>query len=77
MAEVPVIVVVKDEADFGKVQAACALRGLKDISALPRLRMLKGLIDPTRIDDLAKAAGVRSVEKEREMKLPPRGSPVQ
>jgi hypothetical protein len=44
---------------------------------LPRLRMLKGLIDPTRIDDLAKAAGVRSVEKEREIKLPPRGSPVQ
>lgn len=77
MAEIPVIVVVHDSADFDKVKDASAAHGLTGISALPRMKMFKGLIHPDRMASLAKLPGVQSIEKEREVKLPPRGSPVQ
>jgi len=77
MTDVSVIVVVDDGADFDKVKATCASRGLKDVSALPRMRMLKGTTDAASVAALTKVPGVTSVEREREIKLPPRGSPVQ
>lgn len=52
-------------------------RALREVRALPRLGILKGLVDEGRVADLAKVPSVRSVEKEREIKLPPPGSPVQ
>jgi endonuclease V-like protein UPF0215 family len=77
MSEIPVIVVMDKTADFEKVKAACEAKGLTRISALPRLRMLKGVIDEQRVDELTRLPGVGSVEKERQIQLPPRGSPVQ
>ena len=75
MTKIPVIVVVHDSADFDQVKEASASHGLTDISALPRMKMFKGLIEAERVDGLAKLKGVHSVEQEREIKLPPRGSP--
>jgi len=77
MSDVAAIIVVDNETDFSTVKAACERHGLKSISALPQLRILKGLIDEDGMAALAKIAGVRSVEKERDIKLPPHGSPVQ
>jgi hypothetical protein len=77
MAEIPVIVLLDDRADLQKVKANCEMRGLREVRALPRLGILKGLVDEGRVADLAKVPSVRSVEKEREIKLPPPGSPVQ
>jgi hypothetical protein len=39
--------------------------------------MIKGMIGEERLAELTKVSGVTSVEKEREVKLPPRGSPIQ
>jgi len=47
------------------------------VRALPRLGILKGLIEEDRMAELTKAPGVRSVEKEKEIKLPPPRPPVQ
>jgi endonuclease V-like protein UPF0215 family len=77
MSEIPVIVVIDKSADFDKVKAACESKGLARISALPRMGMLKGMIDERRLDELTRIPGVSSVEKERQIQLPPRGSPVQ
>jgi hypothetical protein len=77
MSEIPVIVLVDDGADLQKVKANCEAHGLVQVRALPRLRILKGLIEEDRIAELTKRPGVRSVEKEREIRLPPPRSPVQ
>jgi hypothetical protein len=77
MSEIPVIVVVDKTADFDKVKAACEAKGLSKISALPRLGMLKGMIEEGHLDPLTRVPGVSSIEKERQIQLPPRGSPVQ
>ena len=77
MSEIPVIVVVDKTADFEKVKAACEAKGLTKISALPRLGMLKGMIEERHLEALTRVPGVSSVEKERQIQLPPRGSPVQ
>ena len=77
MTEIPVIVLVDDGADLQKVKANCERYGLAQVRALPRLGILKGLIEEDRMAELTKAPGVRSVEKEREIKLPPPRSPVQ
>src|SRR5262245_18605714 len=77
MAEIPVIVLLDDRDDLQKVKANCEMRGRREVRALPRLGILKGLVDEGRVADLAKVPSVRSVEQEREIKLPPPGSPVQ
>jgi hypothetical protein len=77
LTEIPVIVLVDDGADLRKVKANCARYGLTQVRALPRLGILKGLIEEDRMAGLTKAPGVRSVEKEREIKLRPPRSPVQ
>jgi hypothetical protein len=77
MTDIPVLVVVDDDKDLHKVKASCEAHGLTQVRALPRLGMFKGLIDQARLGDLSKIPGVRSVEKEREVKLPPPGSRVQ
>jgi hypothetical protein len=77
MADIPVIIVVDDANDLQKIKAKCETHGLRQARALTRLGMLKGLVDQKRVDELTKIPGVRSVEKEREIKLPPPGSPVQ
>ena len=77
MADIPVIIVVDDANDLQKIKAKCETHGLRQARTLARLGMLKGLVDQKRVDELTKIPGVRSVEKEREIKLPPPGSPVQ
>ena len=77
MTEIPVIVLVDDGADLQKVKANCETHGLARVRALPRLGILKGLIEEDRMAELSKVPSVRSVEKEREIKLPPPTSPVQ
>jgi len=75
--EIPVIVVVDQTANFQEVQAACTEHGLTEVSSIARLGMLHGLIDPVRITELKGVPGVTSIEREREIQLPPRDSPVQ
>jgi hypothetical protein len=77
MTEIPVIVLVDDGADLQKVKANCEAYGLAQVRALPRLGILKGLIEEDRMAELRKVPNVRSVEREREIKLPPPTSPVQ
>ena len=77
MTEIPVIVLVDGGADLQKIKANCERYGLTQVRALPRLGILKGLIEEGRMAELTKAPGVLSVEKEREIKLPPPRSPVQ
>ena len=77
MTKIPVIVVLEEDKDLLKVKAKCEAHGLTNVHALARLGMLKGLIDQKQVEALTKIAGVRSVEKEREIKLPPPESPVQ
>ena len=77
MTEIPVIVLVDGSADLQKIKANCERYGLTQVRALPRLGILKGLIEEGRMAELTKAPGVRSVEREREIKLPPPRSPVQ
>jgi len=77
MTEIPVIVLVEGGADLQKIKANCERYGLTQVRALPRLGILKGLIEEDRMAELTKAPGVRSVEKEKEIKLPPPRSPVQ
>ena len=77
MTEIPVIVLVDGGADLQKIKANCERYGLTQVRALPRLGILKGFIEEGRMAELTKAPGVRSVEREREIKLPPPRSPVQ
>ena len=77
MSEVPVIVLLDEGADLQKAEANCEKHGLREVRALPRLGLLRGLIDENRVPELRKVPSVRSVEREREIKLPPPGSPVQ
>jgi hypothetical protein len=77
MTDIPVIVVVNDNEQLQQVKARCEAHGLTHVHALARLGMLKGLIDQERVGELSKIPGVRSVEREREIKLPPPGSPIQ
>ena len=77
LTEIPVIVLLDDGADLRKVKANCERYGLTQVSALPRLGILKGFIEEDRMAELTKAPGARSVEKERELKLPPPRSPIQ
>jgi hypothetical protein len=77
MDEIPVIVTLDATTNAERVKAVCESHGLTQVHVLPRLGLLKGLIDQNRVADLKKISGVRSVEKEREIKLPPPGSPVQ
>jgi hypothetical protein len=77
MTEIPVIVLVDGGVDLQKIKVNCERYGLTQVRALPRLGILKGLIEEDRMAELTKAPGVRSVEKEKEIKLPPPRSPVQ
>jgi len=77
MDQIPVIVTLDATTNAERVKALCESHGLTQVHALPRLGLLKGFIDQKRIADLKKVSGVRSVEKEREIQLPPPGSPVQ
>src|SRR6516165_3411185 len=63
MTEIPVIVLVDDGADLQKVKANCQRYGLTQVGALPRLGILKGLIEEDRMAELTKVPSVRSVER--------------
>jgi hypothetical protein len=77
MNEIPVLVTFDTDANPEQLKALCERHGLTQVRMLPRLGVLKGLLDQKRMAELAKVSGVRSVEKEREIKLPPPGSPIQ
>ena len=77
MAQTSVIVVAKDDADLAALSAQLEARGLRDVTIQEALHQLQGKIAKEAIGDLGKVEGVRSVEEERKVQLPPRGSPVQ
>jgi hypothetical protein len=77
MAKLPVIIAVEDPKDLSRVRDKLESHGLTQVSTLQTLGILKGLAHPDSIAAMAKVDGVRSVEKEREIKLPPPGSRVQ
>jgi hypothetical protein len=77
MAEISVLIVTDKETDLDGIKTASESHGLTNISALPRLGILRGFIDAARMAALEKIPGVRSVEKEGEINLPPRDAPVQ
>ena len=59
MTEIPVIVLVDNGADLQKVKANGETRGLAQVRALPRLGILKGLIEEDRMAELTKVPNVR------------------
>lgn len=70
--ERPVIIVVDSTADLRLVEATCKLGGLKQARVLAApLYLLRGLIEPNRIPELAKVPGVRSIERDRYFRFPP------
>jgi hypothetical protein len=77
MAQISVLIVADKDTDLDGIKMASESHGLKNISTLPRLGILRGFIDAGLIAALEKIPGVRSVEKEGEINLPPRDSPVQ
>ena len=77
MAQTSVIVVAKDDADLAALSAQLEARGLRDVTIQQTLHQLQGKIAKEAIGDLGKVEGVRSVEEERKVQLPPRGAPVQ
>ena len=71
MAEdVPVIVTVENPDRLDVVVAASKAHGMTNVSVLRSLGLLKGLANVTAIDAIAKIDGVRSVERERQIKVP-------
>lgn len=66
MSEIPVIIVIDEKADLAAVLDACRAVGLKQISPVPRFRVLHGVIDADRKERLTKVPGVQSIEIERE-----------
>jgi hypothetical protein len=78
MAEaIPVIVTVEDSAKLDEVKAASEKHGMKGVSMMRGLGLLKGLVDPNFIETISRISGVRSVERERQYKVPNPGSPIQ
>jgi len=77
MASIPVIIVVRAETSLHEVRLACERHGLTQVQEIPRLNILRGFIERNRIPELGKIPGIRSVEPEREIALPPPRSPVQ
>ena len=75
--EIAVIVTVDNPDRLDAVSAACKSRGMTNVSVLRSLGLLKGMVDVSTIDALAKINGVRSVEREREIKLPDPRSRIQ
>jgi hypothetical protein len=58
--ETPVMIVVDSAADPRQVEATCMLHGLKQTSVLAApLYLLRGLIEPNCIPELAKAAALK------------------
>jgi hypothetical protein len=71
MAEdVPVIVTVENPDRLDVVVAASKAHGMTNVSVLRSLGLLKGLANAAAIDAIAKIDGVRSVERERQIKVP-------
>lgn len=77
MGQSSVLIVVKPETDLSAVKSDLGRRGLAQIQELPSLKMLRGVISDAGISSLRDVAGVASVEREREIQLPPPNSPVQ
>jgi len=78
MAEDIAVIVTVDNPDrLDSVSAACKSHGMTNVSVLRSLGLLKGMVDVKTIDALAKINGVRSVEREREIKLPDPRSRIQ
>lgn len=76
MGSIPVIIVLGEHADLGKVRGACRAHGLTNISALEKFGLLRGMIEADRKEGLTKIPGVRSVEDERRVQsLPDRPIP--
>jgi hypothetical protein len=72
-----VLIVLDEGANFDEVRAACQVSGLTEIKPLPRLNILTGLFERDNLKALTEIPGVRSVEREREIQLPPPNSRVQ
>ena len=78
MAEaIPVIVTVEDSAKLDEVRAATERHGMTDVSMLRGLGLLKGMVDPKSIETISRISGVRSIERERQYKVPDPRSKIQ
>jgi len=77
MPLISVIIVVRADSSLHEVRLACERHGLTEVQEIPRLNIVRGLIERNRIAELGKIPGIRSVEREREIQLPPPRSPVQ
>jgi hypothetical protein len=75
--EIPVIVTVDNPDRLDAVSAVCKTHGMTNVSVLRSLGLVKGTVDANTIDALAKINGVRSVERERQIKLPDPRSRIQ
>ena len=62
---------------FDAVVKRSEAAGLQVEQQLETLGIISGLIDPEKVADLYRAAGVSDVEESREYQLPPPDSPIQ
>ncbi len=63
--------------DLGDIAGAARRAGMTVEQELSGIGVLTGSIDADNLDALRAIAGVTSVEQERDVTLPPPGSPVQ
>jgi hypothetical protein len=79
MAKVRLTVSVKDShlKNVGAVAKAAKKAGMKVEQQLDDLGVLSGSIDASKLESLQRLEGVSHVEEERQVQLPPGGSPVQ
>jgi hypothetical protein len=66
MSEIPVVIVIDENADMAVVLDACQAVGLKQVSLVSRFRVLRGVIDADRKQKLREVPGVQSVQIERD-----------
>ena len=77
MSRTSVIVTLHDPAELSSVRGQASGLGLEEIQTIPGLGMMKGHIASDRIGALQDLAGVKAVEPEGVIQLPPGDSPIQ
>jgi hypothetical protein len=68
---------IEDGADLEQVASAAEQAGLRVQQKLAAVGLLIGEIDEEHIPSVQAVAGVSAVERTREIRIPPPGSPIQ
>lgn len=77
MGTASVIVVANEQTDLSEVVREASAVGLTDVQTLSGLPIFSGRIAEERLAELERLENVRSVERDRNITLPPPDSSVQ